>query len=331
MKKILTSTLILTSICLNSFASENHNHRVDHHAPIGVMRDHTHKKGEIMVSYRYMQMSMQGLRDADNKITNREALADYMIVPKNMKMKMHMYGAMYGLSDELTLMVSGSYITKEMELERRNGSEFEMAVSDIGDTKINAMYKFFDGGNSSAQFNFGLSIPTGENSEMQGNGRTRMAYPMQIGSGSYDLMPGLSYTNLQDAFSFGGQINAVLPLEKNDNGYKFGNQYNSTIWVAKPLNHNVSLSSRLDYTITRPIEGQDLQLVNSKNMNPIFDENLGNGEKLFGFLGANFMFDVFGIKNQRIAFEFGLPIHQRISGPILQDKYKFTIGLQKTF
>ena len=35
--------------------------RVDTHAPIGVMGDHLHKQGEIMVSYRYMQMEMAGI------------------------------------------------------------------------------------------------------------------------------------------------------------------------------------------------------------------------------------------------------------------------------
>lgn len=30
----------------------------DDHTPIGIMGDHNHKKGEFMMSYRYMRMDM---------------------------------------------------------------------------------------------------------------------------------------------------------------------------------------------------------------------------------------------------------------------------------
>lgn len=36
--------------------------RPDSHGPIGVMGDHTHEAGEIMLSYRWMYMSMGGHR-----------------------------------------------------------------------------------------------------------------------------------------------------------------------------------------------------------------------------------------------------------------------------
>ena len=37
--------------------------RADSHAPIGVMGDHMHAKGEWMVSYRFMRMAMSGSRE----------------------------------------------------------------------------------------------------------------------------------------------------------------------------------------------------------------------------------------------------------------------------
>ena len=39
------------------------------HAPIGVMVDHRHKKGEVMVSYRYMRMNMDGSRIGTDPVT----------------------------------------------------------------------------------------------------------------------------------------------------------------------------------------------------------------------------------------------------------------------
>ncbi|MEO0773508.1 MAG: hypothetical protein AAFZ04_10040 [Pseudomonadota bacterium] len=46
--------------------SNGHSHsgneplRADGHAPIGVMGDHRHATGEIMLSYRFMRMDMGG-------------------------------------------------------------------------------------------------------------------------------------------------------------------------------------------------------------------------------------------------------------------------------
>ncbi len=40
--------------------------RSDSHAPIGVMGDHTHAAGEVMVGVRYMFMEMDGMRYTDS-------------------------------------------------------------------------------------------------------------------------------------------------------------------------------------------------------------------------------------------------------------------------
>ena len=34
--------------------------RPDEHAPAGVMLDHSHRQGELMVGYRYVSMEMEG-------------------------------------------------------------------------------------------------------------------------------------------------------------------------------------------------------------------------------------------------------------------------------
>ena len=99
------------------------------HAPIGVMGDHRHAKGEWMVSYRYMHMDMAGAQigtndvDADTIATtipnrffgNPGQPPTLRIVPTEMRMGMHMAGMMYGLNDTITLMAMVNYVTKEMD------------------------------------------------------------------------------------------------------------------------------------------------------------------------------------------------------------------------
>ncbi|MGB1539404.1 MAG: hypothetical protein ACPG80_00440 [Rickettsiales bacterium] len=58
--------------------SEGLTGRADAHAPIGVMRDHTHKKGEAMFSYRYSIMRMEGMRSGTTNLSTSDVLASYM-------------------------------------------------------------------------------------------------------------------------------------------------------------------------------------------------------------------------------------------------------------
>ena len=55
------------------------------HAPVDVMGDHMHKKGEWMVSYRFMMMTMEDNRDGTNRLDISEVLSngsgDYRIPP----------------------------------------------------------------------------------------------------------------------------------------------------------------------------------------------------------------------------------------------------------
>ena len=53
----------------------------DSHVPIGVMGDHGHKIGELMCSYRFMAMDMQGLQSDTTSVEIAAVLKDFMMAP----------------------------------------------------------------------------------------------------------------------------------------------------------------------------------------------------------------------------------------------------------
>ena len=84
------------------------------HAPIGVMADHAHRKGEWMLSARYMNMQMHRLADGTSRLSSQEVTSptgayDYLVAPTRMTTQMLMVGAMYAPIDQLTLMVMLPY------------------------------------------------------------------------------------------------------------------------------------------------------------------------------------------------------------------------------
>ena len=219
--------------------------RPDAHAPIGVMRDHTHKQGELMLSYRATYMNMEDNRDGTDTVSVQQVLDDYKVAPTAMPMWMHMFGAMYGVTDTLTISVMGGFADKEMDNVRRDGSTFTMDNDGITDTQVNALYRFYDDGQHRLQFNAGLSLPTGSVDDRRPNGAI-FAYPMQMGSGTYGLLPGISYSGFYQDWSWGGQMNATVRLGENDRDYSFGNRYQLTGWGARRLSDWLSVSLRLD-------------------------------------------------------------------------------------
>ena len=90
----------------------HHHHGVLSYAPTGIMGDHLHPKGGLMVSVRYMYMYMEGNRQGSDRIADEEVYDSYMVVPQEMKMDMAMLGVMYAPSDKLTLMLMQNFIWK---------------------------------------------------------------------------------------------------------------------------------------------------------------------------------------------------------------------------
>ena len=174
------------SICLNVFADDHHDVgmklngdglkpvHADSHAPIGVMADHMHGKGEWMLSYRYQYMDMEGNRIGGTEVSpefiianvaNRFAPpANLRVVPTRMTMDMHMFGAMYAPTDWATLMFMGMYMDKSMDHVTFNGAgtarigTFNAKSSGLGDTKITGMFRLYKDSMHKLQLNAGISL-----------------------------------------------------------------------------------------------------------------------------------------------------------------------------
>lgn len=186
-----------------SFAQ--HEHQAAAHAPIGVMGEHVHNKGEWMTSYRYMRMDMDTHFNGFDEVTVSDVHNDFMIAPTDMSMEMHMLGVMYGVSDEITAMLMVPYVKKDMDHINRSGVTFSTQAKGIGDVKFSGLFLLNDmlddwsafSGESDLILNFGLSFPTGsinQRDDTLAGPDEPLPYPMQIGSGTYDLLPGLTYT-----------------------------------------------------------------------------------------------------------------------------------------
>lgn len=304
-------------------AAEWNEGRSDEHAPIGVMGDHFHQEGEWMVSYRYMSMAMEGLRSGSHSVSTESGLGAYMMVPESMQMDMHMVGAMYGVSDAVTVMVMLPYLSNEMDIRNRMGQTISRDSEGVGDVKLSGLVRALEMGRHRVHMNVGVSLPTGAIDETGPDG-ARLPYPMQLGSGSIDLMPGITWVSQQDWGVYGMQVLGTIRTGQNAEGYTLGNRFEGGPWVQKRMGARWSVSGRLTYLNWGKIQGRDMQISNGPSTG---DEDNFGGSRVDAGVGVNFLTQ----RGHRFAAEYLLPVFQDLNGLQLELDSTLVLGWQYAF
>ena len=339
MKKYISAIFCMATILVLGQEQENNTlkwsaGRPDGHAPISVMGDHMHGKGEWMFSYRYMYMNMKDLKLGSDDTTFDEALANYMVTPTSMPMNMHMLGAMYAPSDKITLMAMVNYLSMEMDHITRMGGTFTTESSGLGDIQIAMLYKFFNKNRQSLHAQIGFSLPTGSITESDLTpastpNEVELPYPMQLGSGTFDTNLALTYLGQSDNFSWGNQIRGIFRFGENDRDFRYGNRYNLNNWFAVKASDWVSISARVEGIVVSEIDGED------PNLNPMMvitaDTENSGGNFINGGLGFNIYVPSGKLKNLRFGVEFASPLYQDVNGIQLETKETLTFGTQYSF
>ena len=345
-------SLWLMSFFVSTSVAADERLRADDHAPIGVMADHYHEVGEFMFSYRYMSMSMRdnligndsGSPSAIVTTTQNRFFGQPMqpptlrVVPTEMTMKMHMLGLMYAPTSSLTLMAMLNQTSKNMDHVTFQGMKgeqqlgtFTTSTSGLGDTSLSALVRISETETSRLHATLGVSLPTGDTDATgtvlapTGMRPTlRLPYPMQLGSGTNDLIGGLTYSRFHERWSWGSQWRSIVRTENNDEGYTLGDEHRLTTWYSYLLSAGVSWSARLEYFERGNIDGIDPLI---KAPVQTADPSHQGATRLDVALGLNFATE----GGHRLALEFVVPLEQDLEGPQLGTSSQLILGYQYVF
>ena len=318
---------ILAFLALPMFADSYSIKRPDSHAPIGVMADHKHHKNEIMLSFRSMPMTMSTLVDGKETQSVDNIHSSYMMSPKDMTMTMHMVGAMWGYSDQITLTAMLGYSDNKMTMVNKMSKTSNMASSGLNDLKLGAIIDLDKSINSKTIANIGLSLPIGSIEKENATG-VHLPYGMQLGSGTYDILLGATRVYQFDDISIGTQLSALIRTGRNKLDYRLGNKYEGTTWIQKVWNNEISSSARIKITGTTDITGSDNTLTAMQiGMSPMYNTNRGSLITSFG-LGVNYVPSF--LDKTRIAGEVLAPITKDTNTISLIADTSITIGVQQS-
>ena len=321
------------------------------HGPIGMMGDHTHEAGEVMLSYRLMHMFMEGNRYGTNRLTTNEVItpspvppSGYLVAPESMRMWMHMFGFMYGWNDTVTLTLMVPYLNNSMNHVMRNGRKFTTRSEGFGDIRFGSLWRLWaveapSIGAHRFHLNLSLSVPTGdiEPTDRTPMGpTTRLPYPMHLGSGTFDFYPGITYGGEMGRASWGFQAIGTLRAGNNSNDFSKGDAYVINAHGAyEVIKNTLSSSVRLSWNHWEAYDGMDPAIGTLHPMNQMrivqtaFPALLG-GQRLDILFGINVLFpDFMGLEN-RLAVEGGFPVYQYLDGQLETDSI-VTFGWQAVY
>jgi hypothetical protein len=304
-------------------------------APAGVMISHLHEKGQWMVSYRFMHNQMQGLRDGTSSVSDETVFSRYLITDKYMAMNMHMVMAMLGISDQITLMAMINFNQMNMSMGMLPGtvgshsghmhsgsSAMEMHASGLGDARLSVLWNVLKRGGHHLIASAGLNVPAGsvrlrdaDDGMYQGG---FLPYSMQPGSGTWDFLPGLTYTRTNAIWTASMQIQGTIRPGINAQGYRMGHELSLNGWVARNWTPSFSSSVRVEGLQSGKISGRMTGL--DASMEPSADASTYGGLLVNGFIGLQYAFRSGFLRNQKLGAEYGLPFYQKTNGIQMQSK-----------
>ncbi len=323
--------------------------------PLGVGAGRVVKPGQVMLGYRYMRTQKNRLVKGDNGVSTAEVAtmrnhfadkpgqpATYRSAPENMTMQVHAFGVQVGITKDLSAMVGVPYVIKERKavtFKGRSGTTelgtFQNETSGIGDIAAAALYRLHDDPVHHVHLMAGVSFPTGSIREKGttlqpdgATGRRRLAYGLQLGTGTYNLLPGLTYWGADGPWHWGVQGFGQINLGENDEGYTFGDRASVGAWAGYTLGYGVTASARLGQEYMGDIDGKDSRIVGPS---PTTDPNNYGGWKTLASFGLDFRVPEGPLTGVTPGIEVTVPLYQNLNGPQLEDAWSLFVGVRKVF
>ena len=298
--------------------------------PAGVMLGHMLGAGDTMVGFQYMFERRSGdvLHGASSASDAQIAASGCegdpcRSAPQRMDMNMYMLDLMWAPIDWLNLMLMPSMVDMQMDLRALAGSEVdphtshEHSTGGLGDTRAFALLRLFDSEGQHAHLGLGLSVPIGDVNVQfapsHGEAGGFEHYDMQLGSGTWDFLPSLTYTGRLERLAWGAQASGVVRLQHvNRSGYGLGDVVQLTAWSSYDLQRWLSASLRGVYTRQGRIAGEfdgthgttDPVDFPSNSGGEYWDVGVGLGATVpSGYLAGN-----------RLSVEWLQPVAQQVKG-----------------
>lgn len=260
-------------------------------------------------------------------------------VPQNAFVATQTVALAYGVTTDLSVVATIGMAEKTLDFLTFKGASGATRLGpsytgtdSLADATVSAIYRIYADPVHRVQLNLGMSFPSGGNQNsftlLQADGTyltSRAFYAMQIGSGTFDIMPGAVYAGHLGRWSWGVSYRARLPLAANPQGYLYGDLHTFDGWGGYSWIPGLTTTLRVNASLQGPIRGSD-PLIAGKA--PAANPNFYGGQRIELFGGATISGKFVGLDDVSMAIEGGPVVHQNLNGPQLSKNWQAGMALR---
>ena len=341
-------------------------------APLGVFGADMPPAGKLVVSiipqFANFSHILQGTRrvSSEEVVTTtpwfRSPTVKLRGAPQNTAVATQTVSLAYGVTKDLAVVVTAGMAEKNLDFLTFKGAAgiTRLGMSYTGtdsltDFTASAIYRVYQDPIHRIQVNLGMSFPTGGDHNtftlLQADGTvatSRAFYPMQLGTGTFDIMPGVVYAGHLEQWSWGLSYRARFPLTVNSQhvegnlvqaakdllaagmafdqqGYRYGDLHEFNGWGGYTWIPGLTTTVRAYASLQGPIRGFD---PNIRGKAQAANPNFQGGQRVELFGGATISGKFIGYENLTLAIEAGVPVYQNLNGPQLSKNWQAGMALR---
>ena len=310
------------------------------------------------LGYRFVHAKFDGYRDGTDDLsidevqfkpgTEDRTADNFPIVPKTIHQRAHLVEIGYDVTEKWSVSLLLPFIHQKTDHISSVGqvdvdgviydfSEFTIESSGLGDIALSASHPAWRRGQHYVMATAGVSLPVGSIEEIGHTPRepgkdTQLPFTMQLGSGTFDLTPSLTYAGTGTLWSWGGQLRSTLRLGENDRDYRLGNRLTLTGWLKTTRFDWIAPSLKLAFRSWGEVHGEDAALkVPTPPAFPfpaaVTDPSKFGGQKLNAVLGATVKWPGGGrFEHHALELDWGVPLYQSLNGPQPKEVWSCDFG-----
>lgn len=273
--------------------------------------------GQFGLELRYSHTTWSGMRDGRQNFSSQELFdSGYSIVGTELRESRLEIDLLYGLDPRWILYATLPVIERELSYDMAAGGSRRTDSSGIGDIKFGGRYAARADKSHQLQYTFGVSLPTGDYDERgsyAGNSNALLPYALQLGTGTVDLYPGITFLRMHDNWTFGARSEARVHLRRNSDDWAVSDSLQADAWASKTLTEDLVGDVRLQANWWGDYHGSAPELNRARS--PLEDASRQGGSLVQIVLGLAVDFSDSYAGRNRLGIEIGVPIDEWVDGP----------------
>lgn len=318
--------------------------------PIGVFGVDMAAPGKLTISTSPSFANFSGMKMGTKTVSNQYIVTTVpyfldprrmvRVVPQNIEAQAQIVGFTYGISKDFSIIANAGMAQKSLDALVFKGASGttplthnQPSTSGLTDFSVSGVYRIYQDNKNRVQLSAGFTFPTGFNIASFNNWinplgqiiSPRAFYGMQLGTHTFDFMPGIVYLGYDTDWSWGASYRGRFPLANNPQGYRWGDLHEFNGWLGCTLVPGFTTTSRLQISMQGRIRGRDPEIKEAAApANPLFY----GGQRIELFGGSTISGKFIGYDSWLLGFEAGLPIYQNLNGPQIMKNWQAAMQIK---